>query len=554
MTNTHPLRFRNYSIFLILIIALCTFSCKKHRATKKHILTTDFSYEPFIEKMETIVSPADTLAQKGIKVSSGIVKYTYFVNDFYPIWLSHGYKTGEAADKFIDELKDVKWDGLDPENYGLTNVIQLKAKLGKKETTLDDAIAFDTALTKCYLAVAKDLLIGKIVPKKADSLWYHANDSTWNAPRLLADMQQKYTPLDEYRSTVPTYKLLRGEYKHYWELAQDSNLAATINGIRGIKKIDSDAIASITAIINKEAPWITPEANDSVDEWTQLIATYQDYRGIKPTGKTDSTTLLCLATAPDSILSRIAANMERIRWMQQQFGNLYVLVNVPLMQLFLRKNGLNAMHMRVVVGKPERQTPSLYALMTNVVINPTWGVPSTILKQDVLPGIEKSGSKYMAKKGLKVYTRDGKLVNVAQVNSKNYRKFQYKQAAGDDNSLGNVKFNLPNPWDIYLHDTPHRGDFVKRFRALSSGCIRLNQPREMAVFILSELEKKDFTRGKLDTIISTHKTQWRVLSNKIPVHIAYLTAFEDTTGTHINFINDVYHRDEKLIVQLAKTK
>jgi murein L,D-transpeptidase YcbB/YkuD len=205
------------------------------------------------------------------------------------------------------------------------------------------------------------------------------------------------------------------------------------------------------------------------------------------------------------------------------------------------------MHMRVIVGKPERQTPSLFAIMANVVINPPWGVPPTILKNDVLPGLEKSGKTYMAKKGLKVYDKEGKRVKVSIINAHNYKSYTYKQDPGDDNSLGYVKFNLPNPWDIYLHDTPHRGDFVKRYRALSSGCIRLQQPQEMAIYILSQIEKRNYTPGKLDSVIETHKTKWEILKTKIPVHITYLTAFEDTTGMHIQFTKDIYDRDDKLI-------
>ncbi len=551
MSDIHPVVKKSIALLALLTILFGTYSCKNKVKHKKNAVSTGFSYDDFIEKMETVMPAGDTAAPKKIRNAAADMRYAYFQNDYNPIWLSHGYKADEAAERFLTELAEVKWDGLDPEQYGYTQLTQLKEKLGKKETTVDQAIAFDTSLTRSYLAVAKDLLIGRIVPKKVDSLWFHVNDSTWNAPMLLTDMQVKYNSLDEFKSTVPTYQLLRNEYKQLWTLSADSELRAAAVSLEGVKNMDSTAKANIAAIISKEASWISTEPNDSVSEWAQLLMAYQNYMGIKPTGKTDSTTMRYLTTSPDSLLPKIAANLERIRWMQKDFGNMYIIVNVPLMQLFFRQNGTNSMHMRVVVGKPVRQTPSLYAVMSNVVLNPPWGVPSTILKQDVLPGIQKSGNEYMKKKGLKAYDQKGNLVNVSKINAKNYKRYAYKQAPGDDNSLGYVKFNLPNPWDIYLHDTPHREDFVKRDRALSSGCIRLQQPQEMAVFILSQIEKKEFTQGKLDTIISTHKTQWRVLSNKIPVHIAYLTAFEDTTGKHINFVRDVYHRDEKLISMLG---
>ena len=304
----------------------------------------------------------------------------------------------------------------------------------------------------------------------------------------------------------------------------------------------------IISVIKAEIPWIEPTDNDTISQQKQYVMAYQNYCGIRITGKLDSTTFASLATSPEVFIKKIKANMERIRWMQRQFGDLYLIVDVPEMELFLRRDGLNALHMRVVVGKPERQTPSLFATMANIVINPSWGVPPTILKKDVLPGLRKSGRKYMRKKGLKVYDSDGDVVDPSFINESNYRRYTYKQAPGDDNSLGYVKFNLPNPWDIYLHDTPHRDDFGKHDRFLSSGCIRVQYPQEMAIYILADLEqKKNYTPGRLDSIIATHKTKWEILKTRIPVHIAYLTAYADTTGKHVQFMRDIYHRDEKLI-------
>ncbi len=301
-------------------------------------------------------------------------------------------------------------------------------------------------------------------------------------------------------------------------------------------------------IIQAELPWLEVVPNDTLSETAQLLVAYQTYKSLRPTRKLDSTTIADLATSPEVYLKKIRANMERVRWMKQKTGDTYIVVNVPLMELFFRKGGVNIMHKKVVVGKTARQTPSLNADMANIVINPPWGVPATILKNDVLPGIQKSGKQYLAKKGLKIYDHDGKSVSVNDVTSRNYKKYSYSQAPGDDNSLGYVKFNMPNKWDIYLHDTPHREDFAKRDRALSSGCVRVHEPQEMALYILSQLEEKtNYTQGKLDTMIGTHKTKWETLKNKIPVFITYLTAFEDQSGAHLLFTRDIYQRDEKLM-------
>lgn len=535
--------FRALVIISIVFFIHLFSSCDTHKKPSP----TGFTDNEFTTHLRQAIKPFDTGNKKVFRSVGDDVRYTYQSDEYQPIWIKENYKPVMAAERIIEELEDTYWDGLDTARYGLSRLKVLRIRLDtNKINSVRDAIAFDTMLTHCYLLAARELLIGKINPKRADSLWYYANDSVWNAPQMLISGKDKPS-LDEYRSKIPTYKLLRDEYRRFRNLTTDSVFLNVIEGVTTAKHHDSDFIEMVSAIIKAEIPWVKAVPNDSISEQKQIYMAYQAYRSIPMTGKADSLTIASLGTPVDTFISKLAINMERIRWMQQRFSDLYVLVNVSLMELFLRREGGNAMHMRVVVGKPERQTPSLNANMANVVINPPWGVPPTILKKDVLPGLQKSGKKYLDKKGLKVYDNEGNRVSASSINEKNYRRYNYKQAPGDDNALGYVKFNLPNKWDIYLHDTPHREDFVKRFRALSSGCIRLQRPQDLAIYILADLENKRYTQGRLDTVIKTHKTRWEVLKNKIPVHITYLTAFEDTTGKHIQFPRDIYHRDDKLL-------
>lgn len=545
----HSIARSKYIVSFVVLVSLFSVvvSCKR---SHKKVSPSGFTDESFSDKAESVLKPVDTANNKKIRSIAEDVRYTYELDEYQPIWVKENYVPDEAAAKLVTELEEIRWDGIDPEKYQLETIKKLKAKLDtSKKTSVEDAFAFDTLLTHSYLAAAHDLLMGCVLPKTVDSLWFHVNDSAWTAPHLLVDLG-KYTSLDEYRSYVPTYALLREEYKRYYALVKDSVFINTQSEIHPAKQLNDDLKESVNTVIKTELPWIETVPNDTMSEEAQLIATYQQYNGMKPTGRMDSNTYAHLTAAPEQYLEKLSANMERVRWMQQKFGDLYLIVDVPLMQLFLRKGGENVQHMNVVVGKPERQTPSLFANMANIVINPPWGVPPTILKQDVIPGFEKSGKAYLDQKGLKAYDKKGKEVNPSRLTEANLKNYTYKQDPGDDNSLGYVKFNLPNPWDIYLHDTPHRGDFEKTFRALSSGCIRLQHPQDMAIYILSELEGKKYDQDRLDTMIQTHKTRWEILKTKIPVHIAYLTAFEDTTGKHVQFPRDVYHRDEKLISAL----
>ncbi len=536
------------SLFFTLSAILIISSCNNHPRKPG---PTGFSDETFSSKLQALLKPVDTAGKKYIRSVYDELRITYQSDDYQPIWVKQNFVPTPSAAKLLDELEDMTWDGFNPERYNVAALRKLKIKLDTtKANSIADAITFDTGLTNGFLAAAKDLLLGRIIPKKVDSLWFHVNDSTWSAPQMLVNSRGVCPSLEDFRSKVSTYQLLREEYKRFKALGNDSNFINSLGALDPAAKPDKEMIANIDTLIKLEMPWVIPVHNDTVSEQKQLVMAYQNFTSIPVTGRLDSITLARLATPIDSFLDKLRANMERIRWMQQKFGNTYIVVNIPLMEFYLKKDTGFTMHMRVVVGKPERQTPSLFANMANVVINPEWGVPPTILRKDVIPGLEKSGKKYLLKKGLRAYDKEGKPVQASLLNARNYKKFSYKQPPGDDNSLGYVKFNLPNPWDIYLHDTPHRDDFVKRMRALSSGCVRLQRPLDLAVYILGELEKRNFTPGKLDTMISTHKTRYEVLKNKIPVHITYLTAFEDTTGKHIRFARDIYHRDDKLINSL----
>jgi murein L,D-transpeptidase YcbB/YkuD len=455
------------------------------------------------------------------------------------------------ADDLLRELEDIRWDGLDPERYHFTALKQQAEELKKAtQAPLDKVIAFDTTCTRSYLQASRDLLLGMLSPRAADSLWFHANDSVWQAPRTLATTigQGSYASLKDYRSAIPAYALLQKTYRHYTELAANDSLIKVKLALGG-KPADS----LVAYIINTEMPNLVPMQNDSLSAEKRLLMTYQYYTGQKVSGAKDSATVATLARNPDSVARLIAANMERMRWLPATLEDQYIIVDVPMMEFFMKKGTENLFHMRVVVGKPSRQTPSLNARMVNVVFNPSWGVPPTILKKDVLPGLTKSGASYLRRKGLRAYDHNGNAIDAGSINESNYRRYTYKQPPGDDNSLGVIKFNMPNPWDIYMHDTPHKEDFPNRYRAKSSGCVRLQQPRELAEFIFTQLEDNDkYSREHIDSVVSTHKTKYEPLKNKIPVHIVYLTAFEDSTGTQVRFLGDVYKRDAKLMALMNK--
>lgn len=553
--NKRPLvnnRVQLVTIFLGIYLAFFLISChSKNTHGKKIVISEAPGTHEFAAHLSDILGVVDTPGKKQLNDIPFNMYYGYQLHEYAPLWLKDG-KPNEAASKLLTELRDVYYDGLDTAKYHIGALEKLLAASGNLKST-EKQIEFDTTFTIAYLQAAHDLVFGAVASRKVDSLWFHANDSVWIAPDIMAKKDDKFPSLDVYRSKLPTYAMMRNEFRHYAALSSDSTFTqaiAQVASITNYTSLDSAQHAAVDKVVKTELPWLQSLVDSNAENIKQALSNYQYYMDIKVSGKLDSFTVARLSRTPAQMQDELKTNMERVRWMPQEVGDLYLVIDIPAMELFFRKDGMDVMHMRTVVGKLERQTPSLGANMANVVINPPWGVPPTILKKDVLPGITKSGKKYLDKKGLKVYDRKGKTVDATRVNTKNYKNYVYKQDPGDDNSLGYVKFNLPNPWDIYLHDTPHRDDFVKRNRFLSSGCVRLEQPQEMALYILGDLEKKRYTQDRLDSVIRTHKTRWEILKNKIPVHIVYLTNFEDTNGRHLRYLRDIYGRNDKLIAAM----
>lgn len=546
---------KRYTLLFILSCFILLPSCRekkgKTESSSSSIFTPDkFDEDDFAEALlvhygENRIS--DTAWNRKLVRVEQLVQFTYQSNDYLPLWVTEAGNT-DLAEALLKDIEGLADDGINTRRYNVDSLPAVISRLkGKDDLALAEIVMLDTLCTRAYIQASKDLLIGTVNYKRADSLWYHTNDSLWRPDSLLLTtipVDQKYPGLDTFRSRLKIYTLLRDELKRCRQLAIDSNYLRKKEAI-AIKQTDS----LLFDIIRMELPQSAQQYGDTVGEKTGLVTAYQIYFGLKLTGKVDEATQLYLVRQPDTVIQVIKANLERTRWLPQQFEQDYILVNIPTMELQLIHNGQQAMHMNVIVGKNARQTPAVNSKMVNIVINPPWGVPPTIMKNDVLPGMQKSGRRYLDKKGLQIYDFKGNKVDPSQVNASNYKRFVFRQPPGDDNALGYVKFNMPNIWNIYLHDTPHRGDFNKSDRALSSGCIRVQYPREMAEYILATMNEKRFTQGRLDTIIKTQKTRYETMSNRPMVHIVYLTAWEDATS-NIRFLRDFYKRDAKLIALL----
>jgi L,D-transpeptidase YcbB len=245
----------------------------------------------------------------------------------------------------------------------------------------------------------------------------------------------------------------------------------------------------------------------------------------------------------------VRANLERARWVLGELQNDFLLVNLPAFKAYLIRGGTNVWETRTMIGQEARQTPSFRARMQTVVFNPDWTVPPTILEEDVIQGI-REGRDMLAEKNLDVLDANGNKVDPSSIDwySVDAQNFPYtlRSPPGDRNALGRLKFEFPNPYLIYLHDTPSKELFEADKRTFSSGCIRMEKPIEFADLLLRD---QGWDRGRIQEMIDAGETKRVAVENQIPVLIVYWTVSVGRSG-EVRYMRDIYDLDPPLIAAL----
>jgi len=244
---------------------------------------------------------------------------------------------------------------------------------------------------------------------------------------------------------------------------------------------------------------------------------------------------------------RLAINLERWRWMPNDLGERHILVNVPAFHLIVREQRRPVLDMRVVVGKDGRETPIFSSRMATIVFSPYWNVPDSIAEGEIIPAAA-SDPDYLFRNEFEVF-RPGKRGNAVidgdSVNwsdPKGVKPLVFRQKPGPVNALGHVKFLFPNPYDVYLHDTPSAGLFASEGRAFSHGCVRVEHPVELAKYLLRN--RPEWTDEKIAAAMDRETEQPVPLTERLPVHIFYFTAWPRANGG-VDTWPDVYGYDAR---------
>jgi murein L,D-transpeptidase YcbB/YkuD len=255
----------------------------------------------------------------------------------------------------------------------------------------------------------------------------------------------------------------------------------------------------------------------------------------------------------DDAARRIALNLERWRWMPDDLGDRHILVNVPAFYMAVREQGKPVLDMKVIVGRKDRATPLFNATMKEIVFSPYWNVPDSIAEGETAPAAARD-PKFLTRNNIEILRRGGggdAIVDPESVDwndEESLKSLAFRQKPGAKNALGHVKFLMPNPYDVYLHDTPADSLFAREGRALSHGCVRLDQPEALAKYLLRDAPEWD--DASIKTAMDQDTERHVELKKPLPVHVVYFTAWPRADGG-VDTWPDVYGYDVK---QAAATR
>lgn len=277
-------------------------------------------------------------------------------------------------------------------------------------------------------------------------------------------------------------------------------------------------------------------------EVAKSLARFQTLRGLENSGKLDCETVEQLNMSDEEVLEKIALNLERLKTLPRRNGKEYIMVNVPEYKLRVFRNGERTLEMAVIVGKEYNPTPIFVDTLSYLVFSPTWTVPQSIVQQEMIPNLRNDPAHYI-KKNFKAYEGDNEIdQRKTDWSDKDIssRYFIFVQQPGGSNSLGLVKFIMPNDMSIYLHDTPADYLFNRTERSLSHGCVRLEKPQKLAEYLLAD--RKEWNSSKISEAMHSDSPTQVNLDKKIPVEIIYLTTWVNADG-ELAILPDVYGHD-----------
>jgi murein L,D-transpeptidase YcbB/YkuD len=534
---------------VILFLILCFTSCNDSNKLKEETL------EPVLIKKTDlkIDSSFMVLFYKHHVISDSIQKETnrFYIKRHYKLaWFS---KNGMnyAISIFYNQLQNYKYNFSDSSFYNSDLDLLMKELLSDELKFLaqeNKVQKLDVLLTTTFFKYAKNVYGG---------LDKNLNDLEWYIPRQYKNYQSTLDSLvlisKDEQERIPLnkgYFLLKDKLKKYRDIEKTGGLpiitSSPINYKIGIS--DSNLISA------KKYFYLTGDLKNKdetvffTDSLLNAIKNFQQRLGLVVNGNLDSATVSEINVPVSDRIKQLIINMERLRWAPIVMENKYIFINIPEFKLYFFDYGHPVWNTNIIVGKTATQTTIFKGNISQIILNPYWGVPSSIANNDMLPRIKKN-SNYLIKNNIEVFLGN-KVINPSTINWSLYKEnlpFFLRQKPGKNNALGRIKFLFPNTYDIYLHDTPSKELFGDTKRDFSHGCVRVANPKILALYLLKN--NTIWNKQKINKILLTDNETKIPITPTIPIYMMYFTAWVDSSG-QLNFRNDIYNLDSKILKEI----
>jgi murein L,D-transpeptidase YcbB/YkuD len=524
--------------FFIFILIFTVLSCEKEKP-RKAATPIPVAIPVIQPEGKSVLIDTVLLNSYGSKM----LKEFYLSSGFKSVWQSK-----KDRKIILEQLLNSEEEGLNPDNY---NVIQLQ-KLEKRYTSLNDKnrASYDVLFTHGLQKYISHLTNGRLNPRNLYSNWdLKENKIDINVTiAILLKTDSLAFKMKQLKPNHIVYNSLKRALKIINNFPNDNFKAIKVAD----KIIQNDTNQSLIDIKKRLIYWKYMPSKDSLSsvydsETAEAVKNFQTHHGLAADGVIGKGTIASLNFSKNQRKEQILANLERWKWYPKKMGNEYLIVNIPDYKLTLVKDNDTIRTHKVIVGRNKRPTPVLSSNLTHVIFNPTWTVPPTILKEDVIPAISRNRN-YLAQTNIKIFDSNGNEVSANNWQLSRAKSYRYVQSPGTFNSLGMVKLIFPNRFSIYLHDTNHRDFFGKQMRSLSSGCVRVENPLKLTEYLLDD--EANWNLEKITETLQNEKTKQVKIKNVVDIHILYWTAWSENNS--LIFRDDIYNLDANLYQKLRK--
>jgi len=512
-------------------------------------------------KIEYIQSTGDSrLVGTTIKAKALLTQF-YERRYFQPAWEDPAH-----IQAMITAVQAAAAHGLTPAHYHLDMLQEMATGMSLAGTAEKQYnVNFDMVLTDSFFLLAKDLASGRVDPSTLNPAW---NFTPANVDQSFGELLETalndghiQDHLDALAPAHPLYRRMRAALVQYRDLAATGGWMPIPDGSHLEVGIRNERVPLLRERLRQTGDLSVDTDGDPLvfdAALSRAVLRFQERTRVSREsalvddgdGLVGEETMASLNVPVDVRIQQLRANLERCRWLLRDLPATYVLVDMAGYRGYFYKDDEIIWRARVQIGTPYNETPSFRSTIKYIVFNPTWTVPPGIMRDVTLPRIRKDPT-YLEKHHLQVVDRDGRHVDPATVDWPQYTAanlpYRIVQTPGPHNAVGRVKFIFPNPYYIYLHDTPHKTEFGLDERAYSAGCIRIDKPYKLAKRLLNGPE--EWTMGRIWDIVDSGKTQTVFLPEPVPVLITYLTAQVDDQG-QVHFRKDIYKRDAALLQSL----